>query len=306
MKAIHVNWTAPFFNRERLRGHGFKVFKSYDSKDYFQPEYSILTTLLSALHWKKNNGPIKLYTDSVGLQYYKEIGILGIYDEVNTDVLDNYKDIDPAYFWTSGKIRCLKEEKDPFVFLDQDFIVRNKIPDFKDALTIGHWEIPRGYYYFTKEQFEKEIIHCSFPENYDVNSLVPNTSFLAFNDMAIRDLYVHMHLSLVKNKGNYVPEWFWLLTDQGILGHAIRRSKTQVGTLTDRIYLSDSNHSDTSGRKYGLSEPWYSFNNPKPELVDWEHLWYLKAVFSDNPDLKKSTEDRYKNEIALNFPLWKR
>ena len=50
----------------------------------------------------------------------------------------------------------------------------------------------------------------------------------------------------------------------------------------------------------------YSFNNPKPELVDWEHLWYLKAVFSDNPDLKKSTEDRYKNEIALNFPLWKR
>ena len=304
MKAIHVNWTAPFFNRERLRGHGFKIFKAQESTDYFQPEYSILTTILSALWWKKLNGPIKLYTDSVGADYYEKIGILELYDEIDTDTLNNYQEVDPAYFWTSGKIRCLAEESEPFVFLDQDFIVRSKLPKLIDPLTIGHWEIPRGYYYFTEEMFKSEITHCEFPNSYNTNALVPNTSFLAFNDMRIRDFYVKYHLKLVDNKGAHVPEWVWLFTDQGRLGHLIRQSRTQVGTLTDRVYLSDSDHADETGRKYGLSEPWYSVNNPLPDLVSWEHLWYLKAVFADDADFKKSTIDRYSNEIKKIFPEW--
>ena len=306
MRAIHVNWTKPFFHRDRLRGHGFKVFRSYDSDSYFQPEYSILTTILSALWWKRINGSIKLYTDNVGAEYYRKIGILEIYDEVNTDVLENYNDVDPAYFWTSGKIRCLKEETDPFVFLDQDFIVRSKLPDLETPITIGHWEIPRGYYYFTKDQFEREIKHCEFPKNYNINALVPNTSFLAFNDLRIRDLYVSMHSDLVKTEGHEVPEWFWLLTDQGILGHAIRESQTKTGTITDRVYLSDSDHANIMGRRYGLSEPWYTFTSPKKDIVSWEHLWYMKAVFSDEPELRESTEHRYKEEIKSVFPEWKR
>lgn len=306
MKAIHVNWTAPFFNKSRLRGHGFKIFRSHDSDEYFQPEYSILTTILSALWWKKNNGPIKLYTDSVGLEYYKKVGLAGLYDEIDTRTLDNYKDVDPAYFWTSGKIRCLKEEKEPFVFLDQDFIVRTRFPESNEPLIIGHWEIPRGYYYFNEEMFKNEVTHCEFPKNYNTSALVPNTSFLAFTDLRIRNLYVKMHSDLVKNNGKYVPEWFWLLTDQGILGHAIRESGTAVGTLTDRVYLSDSDHSNIKGRSHGLSEAWYTFTTPKKDLVSWEHLWYMKAVFSDDLLLRKSTEDRYKKEIEINFPEWKR
>ena len=115
-----------------------------------------------------------------------------------------------------------------------------------------------------------------------------------------------MHSNLVKNNGAYVPERFWLLTDEGILAHAIRESRTRVGTITDRIYLSDSDHSDINGRAYGLSEPWYNFNSPKNDIVSWEHLWYMKAVFSENPSLKESTIKRYKDEINLNFPKWRR
>ena len=29
MKAIHVNWTKPFFEKDRLRGHGFEAIKKY-------------------------------------------------------------------------------------------------------------------------------------------------------------------------------------------------------------------------------------------------------------------------------------
>ena len=57
MKAIHVNWTKPYFHKHRLRGHGFEVIKNLKSKTYDVPDSQILFTLLSIVNWKKYNGP---------------------------------------------------------------------------------------------------------------------------------------------------------------------------------------------------------------------------------------------------------
>ena len=51
MKAIHVNWTKPFFERHRLRGHGFETTRSIQSDCYDQPDYKVLYTILSAIQW---------------------------------------------------------------------------------------------------------------------------------------------------------------------------------------------------------------------------------------------------------------
>ena len=34
MKGIHVNWTKPYFERKRLRGHGFEIMKNSTSETY--------------------------------------------------------------------------------------------------------------------------------------------------------------------------------------------------------------------------------------------------------------------------------
>ena len=54
MKAIHVNWTKPYFEKHRLRGHGFEVIKNIKSDTYVQPDYQLLYTIYSALSWKKH------------------------------------------------------------------------------------------------------------------------------------------------------------------------------------------------------------------------------------------------------------
>jgi len=303
VKAIHINWTKPFFEKDRLRGHGFKVFKNNKSKEYSLPTYQILVTKLSILNWKKWNGPIKLYTDSIGKAYYDAIGLLELYDEVDTDILDNYNDVDAAYFWTSGKINCLQYETEPFVFIDNDFIVREKINEYRLKqfdLIIGYWEIPRGYYYFTKYQFQKEIKHCRFPENYNCNSLTPNTSFMYFNNLNLVKEYVNAHSKLVDNKGVEVPEWFWLMTDQGILGHCIREGNYNVGTITNRVFLSDSDHTDSTQRYKGMSEPWFQFiDTDNVDKFSWEHLWYLKAHFNDDKEMMLEYCNRYNKEIKM-------
>lgn len=300
IKAIHINWTKPFFEKDRLRGHGFKVFKNNKSTDYCLPIYQILVTKLSILNWKKYNGIIKLYTDSIGKAYYDAIGLLELYDEVDTDILDNYNDVDAAYFWTSGKINCLQYECEPFVFLDNDFVVRETIKETDSDLLIGYWEIPRGYYYFTKYQFNKEIKHCRLPDGYDCNALTPNTSFMYFKNLSLVNEYVKQHKILVNNKSNEVPEWFWLLTDQGILGHCIRHGNYNVDTITNRVFLSDSNHADINKRNKGYSEPWFQFvGTENVDKFSWEHLWYLKAHFNDDKQMMLDYCNRYNNEIKM-------
>ena len=303
MKAIHVNWTKPFFEKERLRGHGFKVFKNNKSVDYSLPIYQILVAKLSILNWKKYNGTIKLYTDSIGKEYYDSIGLLELYDEVNTDVLDNYTNVDAAYFWTSGKIHCLQYESEPFVFMDNDFIIRDSIDESvlsKSDITIGYWEIPRGYYYFTKKQFDNEINHCEFPKNYNCNSLTPNTSFMYFNNMKLVKDYVSEHTKLIDNDGVEVPEWFWLMTDQGILGHCIREGNYKTDVITNKVFLSDSDHTDETQRYKGMAEAWFQFTGTNDvDKFSWEHLWYLKAHFNDDKKMLLDYCNRYNDEIKM-------
>lgn len=307
MKAIHVNWTKPFFERHRLRGHGFETTRSIQSDCYDQPDYQVLYTMLSAIYWKKLNGPIKLYTDSIGLLFYQQFGMLDLYDEVDIDFLDGYSktNVDPAFFWTSGKIKCLAHQTSPFVFLDQDMMIKSKLPEFTADVVATHWEIPRGYYYFEKEDWEKQITHIDFPEDYNTSDWSPNTSFLLFNNLDVVKHYHDWHKKLVNTNGAHVPEWFWLLTDQGILGHVIREHEFVTDTLTDRIFLANSNYSDKSHRQFGKSEAWYypvDANRNKDLSIIWEHVWFNKITFGISEEAKLSETKRFfKDVIDLGY-----
>lgn len=312
MKGIHVNWTKPYFHKHRLRGYGFESTRQLASKTYEQPDYQVLYTILSALHWKKN-GPISLYTDSIGAAFYQQLGILDMYDEVNVKFLNGYSktDVDPAYFWTSGKIKVLANQSEPFVFLDQDMIIRTKLPNyiFNKDITVAHWEIPRGYYYFDKERWDRDIKHVDWIENYHVDDLSPNTSFLYFKDPKIIKDYHALHKKLVNTNGEEVPEWFWLLTDQGILGHVIRQNDYKVQTLTDKIFLAGVNHGTPETRYKGISESWYypaidykEYINEDKEDLDWYHVWIDKIHFKFVPEYKKAQIRGFFEEIvALGF-----
>lgn len=304
MKGIHVNWTKPFFHRHRLRGHGFEITRNLSTKYYDQPDHQIFYTLLSIAYWKAKNGPIKLYTDTIGLAFYQQFKIPELYDEVNISFLNGYSktNIDPAYFWTSGKIKVLANQSEPFVFLDQDMIIKSKLPQdiINKDLTITHWEIPGGYYYFTKKQWEEEITHIPYIDGLTTNDWTPNTSFLCFNNMDIVREYTNWHTKLVKDNKQTPPEWFWLFTDQGILGHVLRQNTYNVGTLTDRIFYGNSNYGHTETRNQGISEPWYKLTDAdiSKDTLSWEHVWLRKVDYSYDKKLLEDDTQRFFNECV--------
>ena len=304
MKAVYVNWSQPFLKREKLRGHGFSVFKNLEETSYYKPEYEILYTILSVSYWKKFNGVAKLYTDKIGKEYYEKMGLLSLWDEVDTETLEEFNklDIDGGVFWTSAKSYCIAKEKGPFVFSDLDFIMRQRVPSFfyQGEVSIPHWEIPRGYYYPTEKELSS-LDHWKPFEGFSQRMLVPNTSFLYVNNSYLQDLYWKRQYELVNTKEE-VPEWVWLLSDQGLFGQSIRTLNLQTATLTDRVFLSENE--GWSHDAEGWADMWYFPHRAdlSKETTDWEHVWLAKVAYTFNENFKQQEISRYIQEIDAIFP----
>ena len=301
MKGIFVNWTEPYKQRKRLRGHAFKVYREEISEEYKTTDQEILYTILSVGYWKKFNGPTKLYTDDSGYQYYKKLGMLGLWDEIDVDTLNNYNYIDGGQFWTSGKSYCIGLEKNPFVFLDLDFIVRQKLPDwvFSSDVCIPYWEIPRGYYYPTRDQYDI-IKHWKPKDNFSYDMLIPNTSFLYVNNVDVQKEYLEEHLRAVNTKDE-IPEWFWLVTDQGLFGQSLRNNNIKPQTLTDKVFLANY---EFGGSDVGRAESFFyqvDHDKSKDEL-NWFHVWFKKIIYNMDESVRTQDCRDFYNEIQTNLP----
>lgn len=116
-----------------------------EKKEIFLPEYILLGMKLSALQWRRTNGAIKLYTDSPMKKYLESQGILNCWDLVDTELLDSFyeecRHINFGTFWSAGKFACYMQEKAPFVCIDTDLIVWEKL-EFDKTLdfAFAHWE----------------------------------------------------------------------------------------------------------------------------------------------------------------------
>ncbi len=93
LKAFHITHTRPYHDQ----GATFHI-----------EDFELLTTILSALQWRRKNGSIRLYTDSVGKEYYEREQMTFIWDEgINTQVLENIKEtIDFSIFLGGRKAFC--------------------------------------------------------------------------------------------------------------------------------------------------------------------------------------------------------
>jgi hypothetical protein len=189
MNAFHSNWTKPFFLRNR-------------GVPYFVEDYDLLTTILSALEWRKHNGGIKMVTDATGAEYYRRLGLTHIWDlgiTTSLDVLDN-EAIFPLSFWAAGKIFALEQQPVPCVMIDTDFIVwKSLATDTNDEkLVVAHREDLNGEWYPEKTFFNMDR-NYQFPAEWDWTILPCNTALLYIADEQLKEYYTSESIRFMRN-----------------------------------------------------------------------------------------------------------
>jgi len=189
LDAFHSNWTKPFF--------------AYNlNKPYFIEDYDLLTTILSALKWRKYNGSIKMVTDTIGAEYYQKLRLAHIWNlgiTTSLDILDKEK-IYPVSFWAAGKIFALQQQAAPCVMIDADFIVwKYIINNLKNtALAVAHREDLTSEIYPEKSFFYMDE-NYQFPAEWDWTVLPCNTALLYINDNQFKDYYTSESIRFMRN-----------------------------------------------------------------------------------------------------------
>ena len=309
-KIIYVTWTKPFFNKNNFTGiKSYLKDGSQAPLEYKLEDYEKLMQIYSFTSAKRHTGaPIKMYTDTAGYEYYRKENMLQYFDEVDVDFLNSVNadsSIDPAKFWTSGKILSICNEKPPFLFLDTDLFLLNKIPDwvFEKDVTHAHWELLRAWLYVAEGRVRDEF-KLDIPE-FSETMLIPNTCFLFMNDnelvKSLQERYRELHLEIVRKNYQYVPDELWLMTDQNILGYLLRARNANVGHAINKIYIQFADNLGSTA--VGNTPRWTHFDNIERQLpeVNYHHVWFEKADLHQNSEYKENIMKDWQARIDENL-----
>lgn len=206
----------------------------------------LMTQILSVTKFRElnPNTPFVFYTNSNSLKEYEKYGITELYDEINTEVLDNYPfDRISSTFWASPKLWVMRHIDEPFVILDTDLVLYETIEKYSNfGLVYLHREsptsYPRLYEIDTPDGFE-----WSFDEIESFRKSFPiNCACLVWNDINFLKEYTDRYFEFVfENKGELnisVEEYEWvskhgaqIVAEQWLLAALLELRETQGDPL---------------------------------------------------------------------------
>lgn len=177
MRGFHVNWTRPFV----VRAPGMP---------YAVEPFELLTTALSALFWRRENGSICMVCDSRAAEYYASLGLDFLWADGLHPLLDAMPDdINATAFWAAGKLYAVAAMKAPCVMLDTDLICWKNIDallDGADAAAIHREDIIPSIYP-GKSAFSRSNGFDFDAFDWSVQPL--NTALCSFSDDDFRRFY---------------------------------------------------------------------------------------------------------------------
>ena len=228
MKAIHVNSTAPFFSDNSER-------------EYYVEDFDILTTILSALMWRKLNGSIKLYTDNIGKKYYESLDLLYLWNRgVDTEVLESISaEVNQQIYWAAAKLFALRSEDAPVAILDTDLIVWESLHTtlYKKRLAVIHREHIDENIYLSKELLKTKKGYQFDPE-WDWTELPCNSAFVCFSDDEFKNYYTECAIDFMTGKIEYPEEMVsqMVFAEQRLLAMCAKQKNAPIYHFLDNPF----------------------------------------------------------------------
>jgi hypothetical protein len=251
-------------------------------------DYDIVTTILSALKWRKLNGSIRMITDNIGLAYYKKLGITPIWDLGVESSLEQFNEevyIDHSAFWSIGKVLALKTQPLPYVMMDTDFLVWETIEDawWENELAAIHIDPMSGFYFDKNKMQEHMKPEYNFDDGWDWTLLPFNTGFTFFNNKEFVDYYLNEVIRFMKNI-NPSKECtpiekkvvFSIFTDQRLFSMCAKRLDIEI-------------------------KPFMELKNARKQ-TRFSHVWTYKDVLRGNPVVRKDFCIKFLHRIITDFP----
>jgi hypothetical protein len=258
----------------------------------------ISSQFASALFWKKNFGPIRLYCNSKFLETISLYKLDLLYDEINVDILDNitYNSKTLSKYWSIPKLYAANEiskSETTYCILDTDLWITNYFD----------WDTSKDFLAFHYETFDLKnknnpyLIPSAFIDDYkekDWDLMAMNCAFMYINNQQMvfdwfkyADNVIKLNKTVkTKNK----KDVYTLFIEQRAITYICEKLKLNYGTLIPNIFISGLS-SDKE-----LWTPKLNVSNLPQKYI--KHIWGLKK-FYDSITLKLL--DTIYNDIHSEF-----
>lgn len=261
LTAFHVLLTAPW----RYWNPG---------KPFWMHDTALLTARLSALLWRKYNGPVYLMTDDEGAAYFRERKLDTAYNGI-LPILDGRNfGISPKKFWAAGKIQALTKMKAPCILLDMDMIVWRPLDLKGCSLAVTHSEhIIRQFY--PELSFFKMSRAYEFPKEWDENAEPLNTSLLYIKEDWFREYYTDESIRFMQYERETPDDGVrcMVFAEQRILGMC-----AEAKGIMPRLFLN--------------------YEDPLEKQSLMTHVWSAKRILQKSNDLAEKYQELAVEKIA--------
>ncbi|MDO4175141.1 MAG: hypothetical protein Q4D42_10300 [Eubacteriales bacterium] len=270
MQAFASNWTRPY-----AMGN--------PGRPYAVADFELLTTILSALMWRKENGSIRMITDSVGERFYRSLGLAPLWDGGISNELDEIPyTVDPSTFWAAGKLYALSHVSAPCVMIDTDFIVWNCLqPQLQgSALTVIHRETLTPEIYPSPDHFTLSSEY-QFPLDWNWSAPACNTALAYFGNETIRRTYLQHAFDFIHAVRGRDKLIYMVFAEQRLLAMCAEASGIPIDSLStqDALFSRDQQ--------------------------DFTHVWGFKQALAEHPQLRETFCRQCASRIRHDFPEYR-
>ncbi len=296
LPAIHVNWTAPHFAGRARDG------ASRSRGPYALPDFELLTTVFSALAWRRLYGSaVSLYTDDAGLRFYEQEGVAELYARVDTALL---REIDPRAFapqlhFAAAKLFAVAAQRAPFVLLDTDLVLRRRVPGLaRHDFVCAHWERPTPEVYGTRATLPNPN-RVPLPRDAWTGRAC-NMAFAYFGDERHRQRFPERALAFLRDNDAPAPKGLhpaarMIFAEQRLCAVEAERLGLRVGAVYALCWDGTAGRFD-GGARGAASARERIFNSasdgrgwfdPRGKQV-FHHTWFLKGFSLGEPARRRA------------------
>lgn len=268
MQAFVSNWTRPYAVR-------------CPDRPYQMTDFDLLTTVLSALVWRRENGSIRMITDDTGAQYYRSLGLTDLWDGgIFTYLNDIPSTIDPCTFWAAGKLYALAATPAPCVMLDTDFIVWHSLSEhWHRPLAVIHREALNPAIYPAPSAFVLAPSY-HFPTNWNWHEPACNTALTYFGNDTLRKTYVGQAMDFMRAARGRDGLIYMVFAEQRLLAMCAQACGVPIHAFSTEQDLFQGNQRD------------------------FTHIWGFKQAMQEQPVLHELFCQKCAARIRKDFPIY--
>lgn len=224
-----------------------------------------------------------LYCDSHSKQLISEMGILDLWDNINTEVLDKKQyNFNEEAFWASAKLKVINELKAPFVIIDLDLFIKQKfIPDeFWQQDVVGNFMEITTKHYPEPYQLRK---YMELPD-YIWDDKAINVAFLYINNEELRQKYAQIALewmNTMTKKGSVINGLNMVFCEQKLLWQLIKDKNLNCRFLFNETLICHKDQWIENGLGLFSKKEEYTyathFGPDKRRALDNSHGYYVEC-----------------------------